>query len=161
MRCCFISFRREVVNPDADVDPAEQSKVTAGQAWDSFLGLLQFSSLILTVTSQFVLIIHLSRRDSGGPLFALICLLRPLISTLVGKDNVWNRGEDFPLRSTTSEIYPASIVCLVRDTSKDHQRMEALSALTKPEYREDVISNNLHNFIVEGTFVMELHELYF
>lgn len=76
-----------------DLDPAKQSRVTASQAWDSFQGLLQFSSLVMTVISQFALVFHLSRRDSGGPLFALICMLRPIIATLMSKHDVWNRGE--------------------------------------------------------------------
>ncbi|KAF7768394.1 hypothetical protein Agabi119p4_7637 [Agaricus bisporus var. burnettii] len=110
-------------------DPTEKPKVTAGQAWRSFEGLLQFFTLAMNVVSQLTLVFHLSR-SGGGPLFSSICLLQPIMSIFIGEGAVWDK------------------VCIIRNNNKYHQRMGALVNLTEPKYREDVISNNLQEFII-------------
>lgn len=47
----------------------------------------------------------------------------------------------------------ASTVCVVRNSNQDYQRMKALVSLTNTEYRQDVISNNLQDFIIKGKVV--------
>jgi hypothetical protein len=66
----------------------------------------------------------------------------------------------FSLIISNTNFESVIIACLVRDNNKDHRRMEALVALAKPEYREDVISNNLRDFIIQGKFQIGVCELY-
>ncbi|KAF9445376.1 P-loop containing nucleoside triphosphate hydrolase protein, partial [Macrolepiota fuliginosa MF-IS2] len=108
---------------------AEQINVSANQAWDAFQELLHFTSIGLNIISQLTLILHLSRRDSGGLLFPLLCILQPVLSTSTSK-SLWN------------------MICIVKKNNEDHLRMEALSGLAKFDYRQDVISNNLQQYIL-------------
>jgi hypothetical protein len=85
-------------------------------------------------------------------LFALICLLRPLLSKLVGGGGLQDRGEQ-PFQSVSARWISDRntwIVCVVRNNNETHQRMEALILLTAPHIRQDVISNNLQDFIISG-----------
>lgn len=47
-------------------------------------------------------------------------------------------------------VWCVIVVCIIRNNNKYHQRMGALVNLTEPKYREDVISNNLQEFIIAG-----------
>ncbi|KAJ3556012.1 hypothetical protein NP233_g12074 [Leucocoprinus birnbaumii] len=109
--------------------PSAQINVSAKEAWTAFEEVLQHISTVLTVVSQLGLIFYVSAQDKGGILFALLCLLHPIVSTLVTR-SLWNK------------------VCIVRETSRDQQRIEALTTLIKPEFRQDVIGNNLQAFIL-------------
>lgn len=56
-----------------------------------------------------------------------------------------------PTEVVNAKSFDASLtVCIVRNNNKYYQRMDALVKLTEPQYREDVISNNLQEFIISG-----------
>ncbi|KAF9440398.1 P-loop containing nucleoside triphosphate hydrolase protein, partial [Macrolepiota fuliginosa MF-IS2] len=107
----------------------EQINVSADQAWDAFQQLLHFTRIALNILSQLALILHLSRRDSGRLLFTFLCILQPVLSTSIVK-SLW------------------SMICIVKKNNEDYLRMEALSGLAQPDYHQDVISNNLQQFIL-------------
>ncbi|KAF9445375.1 P-loop containing nucleoside triphosphate hydrolase protein [Macrolepiota fuliginosa MF-IS2] len=107
---------------------AHQINVTSHQAWSAFDEILRFVGWIVDALSQFTLIIHLARRN-GGPFFALLCIIKPIVST-ISRQSLWDK------------------ICIVKQTNEQYIRMEALTALTGKQYRQDVISGDLQDYIM-------------
>ncbi|KAG6826168.1 hypothetical protein H0H92_000907 [Tricholoma furcatifolium] len=107
-------------------DPDSQMNINPSDAWEAFEAIVSFMGELLTSASQLTLIVHASR-SSGGPLFALLCVAKPLIKVIFSED-VWSK---------------------MNLNHKDYQRMEALSELTADRYREDYITGNLGQHILE------------
>ncbi|KXN87503.1 Multidrug resistance protein 3 [Leucoagaricus sp. SymC.cos] len=105
-----------------------QINVTSGQAWRAFEEILLFIGWLIDGLCQLTLIIHLSRR-CGSPLFAILCIIKPLFSTLA-RPSLWDK------------------ICIMKQNNKNYARMEALTTLTKKEYRQDVIGGDLQDFIL-------------
>ena len=56
-------------------------------AWESLKQIIYFLTKLLTFTSQIALILNLSR-STGGPIFTIICFIKPLVDTVFARD-VW------------------------------------------------------------------------
>ena len=46
------------------------------------------------------------------------------------------------------------IVCFGNIVNEDRKRMNALQALTGDEYRQDIISNNIREWIINGQYLV-------
>jgi hypothetical protein len=72
------------------LEAGSKHDVTGGDAWDSLTDIIDFLTRLLTVASQIALILNLSR-SSGGPIFAIICLIKPMFDTAFTR-NLWDKG---------------------------------------------------------------------
>ena len=59
--------------------------VRGSDAWDSLTQIIQFFTVLVTVASQIGLILNLSR-STGGPFFAIICFMKPIVDTMYARD---------------------------------------------------------------------------
>ncbi|KAJ8087689.1 hypothetical protein PM082_006525 [Marasmius tenuissimus] len=84
-----------------------------------FAGLIGHVSLVLSLVWS----------SNHGWMFALACFVRPLVRATFFNNNLWNRPR------------------VVRATNEDYKRMSALGGLTDKQYRHEVISGNLVEFI--------------
>ncbi|KAG5735006.1 Lipid A export ATP-binding/permease protein MsbA, partial [Termitomyces sp. T112] len=109
-------------------DPKTEVHISSHDAWDAFETIISFFGEILTFLSQLTLIVHASR-FSGGSVFALFCVARPLLKLLFAED-VWSK------------------MWVVNLKHKDYERMGALSDLTTDIYRQDFITGNLKDHIL-------------
>ncbi|KAK0463466.1 P-loop containing nucleoside triphosphate hydrolase protein [Desarmillaria tabescens] len=96
--------------------------------WASFSAMLFFFSRITSMCANLVLIVRTSR-EFGHPLFALVCILQPLYDNL-SADYLW--GYDF--------FYHVE--------NKDFIRMHAMSSLIDEDYRSEVLSGGLSDYII-------------
>ncbi|RDB22903.1 Lipid A export ATP-binding/permease protein MsbA [Hypsizygus marmoreus] len=106
-----------------------QARISTNDAWSAFEQVAEFMAEMLASASQCYLIIHASR-STGGPLFALLCVAKPLLRALT-LQNVWSK------------------VFLVNANNSNLKRMQALAQLTSDYYREDCITGNLGPHILE------------
>lgn len=72
------------------IEPRSKLRVSASSAWRAFDNIASFFRAALTTASQLILIMETSR-SSGDPLFALSCLVKPLLSAFRQRDIWWIR----------------------------------------------------------------------
>ena len=81
-----------VVHVDSEhhTEPSNRGRVSSYDAWQAFETVVEFFANILTSASQLTVIMHASRM-SGGPIFALLCVARPLLKT-ISYQSIWSRS---------------------------------------------------------------------
>ncbi|KAF9552397.1 P-loop containing nucleoside triphosphate hydrolase protein [Agrocybe pediades] len=118
-----------------DMKTSEKTKGIQGatpmKAWTAVKEMLAFARYITQAFSQSLLIVQISR-TSGGPLFALSCMLCSLVSL-------------FTKRSFFS------YVSLFFAHNIHYRRMIALQKFSDKDFRQDVISGNLGSWILSET----------
>jgi len=72
-------------------DPATKQDASAGEVWHSLETIMSFTTQMLRVVSQVAFLLNLSR-TTGGPIFAFLAVLQPLVSTL-SNQNFWNSSK--------------------------------------------------------------------
>jgi hypothetical protein len=72
------------------MDPTNKGRVSSYDAWSAFETVVEFFANILTSISQLTVIMHASRA-TGGPLFALLCIAKPLLRTFHFQ-SIWGQG---------------------------------------------------------------------
>ncbi|RXW11547.1 hypothetical protein EST38_g14308 [Candolleomyces aberdarensis] len=110
-------------------DETTKTSLTAEEAWEALERLSDYFQNLVSAASQIFAMIQIAS-DAGGPLFVLACLARPLYEQ-VG----------------TISIYDA--VCFAYDNNEDHIRLRALECLARDQYRQDIISGNLTEWIIQ------------
>ncbi|KAF9035444.1 P-loop containing nucleoside triphosphate hydrolase protein [Panaeolus papilionaceus] len=90
--------------------------------------IISFFSSVLASISQILLIFHLSR-TTGGPIFAILCILRPVVG-LLGTKSMWDKA------------------CYGYVNNVDYVRMKSLTDFVGGTYRQDIISGNLGEWIM-------------
>ncbi|KDR69212.1 hypothetical protein GALMADRAFT_924742 [Galerina marginata CBS 339.88] len=103
-------------------------EVNSTEAWEALEQIIDFLTDVLTASSQMVLIANLSRM-TGGPVFAFLCVCKPIISTIFSR-RLWNKA------------------CFAYVDNDNHRRLKALEALSSGGYRQDIIGGNLSGWIV-------------
>lgn len=127
-------------------------------AWNSLSQIIKFLTGLLTISSQIALILNLSR-STGGPIntFAMICFIKPIFETVFSY-SLGDKGT-FSGCSTLSNLqtlYLLFIVWFGYVDNKDRIRIDALAAFAGDKYRQDIISNNIGEWIINGQ-----HLIYF
>ena len=126
-------------------------------AWDSLTRILFFFTMIVTVASQIALILNLSR-STGGLIFAIICFMKPIVDTMYAR-NLWHNGAFCStVKHEEGSLY-LFIVCLGYVDNEDHKRMDALRALAGDTYRQDILSNDIGEWIINGRYLILLLKL--
>ncbi|RDB22977.1 Lipid A export ATP-binding/permease protein MsbA [Hypsizygus marmoreus] len=111
------------------LEPDSQARASSHDTWSAFEQVVEFIAEILTSSSQFYLIVHASR-STGGPVFAFLCIAKPLLLAL-SLESVWTKT-------------------MVINTNDPHyKRMRALAQLTGDQYREDYLTGNLGPHILK------------
>ena len=72
------------------IEAGSKHDVTGDDAWGSLTEIIRFLTGLLTVASQIALILNLSR-STGGPIFAMICIIKPIVDTVFTRD-LWDKG---------------------------------------------------------------------
>ena len=126
--------------------------VRGSDAWDSLTQIFYFLTRLLTVSSQVALILNLSR-STGGPIFAIICFMKPIVETLYARD-LWDKGAFCSTFKHDEGSLYLFIVCLGYIDNEDRKRMDALKALAGNEYRQDIISNDIGEWIINGQYLI-------
>lgn len=110
-------------------EPGSKKQTSSREIWQAVDTLIRFFTQLLKTTSQLALIVHISR-SAGGPLFALMCIARPLFSALFAQA-LWDK------------------TCIAFWNDQDHTRMKSLENLAnEDQYKEQVFSGNLSNWIL-------------
>ncbi|KAJ7652669.1 hypothetical protein DFH06DRAFT_1299473 [Mycena polygramma] len=113
--------------PTAD-DSSSKSQATAGSAWSAFSGLCDAFMRLFGLISQLVFI---SQQKSGGTLFTLIALVRPIM-TLVGERTLWLK----PL--------------VAYSDNAAYLRLRSLQSMSAARFRGDVIAGDIAGWITTG-----------
>ena len=132
---------------------AKKEEVVAREAWNSFVTIIGFLTTLLTISTQMALIVELSW-STGGPFFLIICVIKPIFNIFLSRV-LWDKGT-FSVTVLLFSItklkvhYMTCSVCFGYVYNKDRTRMDALRDLTQLQYRQDLISNNLGEWILNG-----------
>ncbi|KAJ7615767.1 P-loop containing nucleoside triphosphate hydrolase protein [Mycena polygramma] len=110
--------------PTAD-DSSSKSQATAHSAWSAFSGLCDAFMRLFGLISQLVFI---SQQKSGGTLFTLIALVRPIM-TLVGERTLWLK----PL--------------VAYSDNAAYLRLRSLQSMSAARFRGDVIAGDIAGWI--------------
>ncbi|KAK0231574.1 P-loop containing nucleoside triphosphate hydrolase protein [Armillaria fumosa] len=102
--------------------------VSAISMWRSFSGIVGFASEVAGAAGILALIVE-SSRSSGSPLFAAMCIAKPLIF------------------SFSSEPF-YTLPCVVYTDNEYRQRMQSLRSMSSTKYRSEIISGDLVNYII-------------
>ncbi|KAK7040285.1 hypothetical protein VNI00_009752 [Paramarasmius palmivorus] len=100
------------------------------EPWRALENLITILSDLFSIVGQIGLVLSSVRAGEHGLVFALICLLRPLGSTL-SRSSIMNQPR------------------IIETTHPDFNRMQALRALTDKKYRQDLISGNIVGYLVD------------
>jgi len=79
-----------VFNRHFYIEVESAQEISAHDAWDALEEIVTFMTELLTTSSQLALIVHLSR-TTGGPMFALLCIGKPLIDAAFARA-LWDKG---------------------------------------------------------------------
>ncbi|KDQ61149.1 hypothetical protein JAAARDRAFT_55856 [Jaapia argillacea MUCL 33604] len=108
-----------------------QSRVTPKKAWKTFIDLIEFGKTIVSLISQLGFIMQLSRANSGGPIFILLCLAKPFFLSFLWKS----------LRGKTYVVY-------ANDTA--YCRKRALKDVAMSDkYRGEIITGNAGDYFLK------------
>ncbi|KAK0191694.1 P-loop containing nucleoside triphosphate hydrolase protein [Armillaria mellea] len=103
-------------------------KVSARSMWRSFSGIVTFASEVAGAAGILAVIVE-SSRSSGSPLFAAMCIVKPLIISL-----------------SLEPFY--TLPCLVYTDNEHRQRMQSLHSMSSTKYRSEIISGDLVSYII-------------
>ncbi|KAK0209704.1 P-loop containing nucleoside triphosphate hydrolase protein [Armillaria fumosa] len=109
-------------------EPRSKVRASSDDAWTSFEGIVEFLNNVMRALSQLVLIIQVSR-STGSPLFAAVCIMKPIFLTLTQR-TLWNTAH------------------IVHTDNEHRQRMKALNSMSAPEYRSEVLGSDIVNYII-------------
>ncbi|PBK60555.1 P-loop containing nucleoside triphosphate hydrolase protein [Armillaria solidipes] len=109
-------------------EPRSQVRATSHDAWASFEGIVGFVTDVMKVLSQLVLIVQASR-STGSPLFAALCIMKPLFLTVTGR-TLWN------------------IPHIVHTDNEHRQRMKAFNSMSSPGYRSQVLGSDIVDYLL-------------
>ncbi|KAF9527662.1 P-loop containing nucleoside triphosphate hydrolase protein [Crepidotus variabilis] len=107
---------------------SKEHPVSAEEAWSSVKKILSFSTEAFRVTSQLALMYKLSH-TTGGPLFALLCMAKPMLSSL-GQRSLWRKA------------------FLAYVDNEPYKRMRALEEFTDGSFQQDVVSYGLRDWVI-------------
>ncbi|TFK21669.1 P-loop containing nucleoside triphosphate hydrolase protein [Coprinopsis marcescibilis] len=111
------------------LDATSTIDVSSYAAWTSFQAVLEYIMSLVTAFSQ-VIVIYNAAKASGSPAFFLTCLARPIFTQLVAR-SIWDK------------------VCYAYASNADYVKMRALATLASGDYREDVLSGELGDWIIK------------
>ena len=133
------------------IEAGSKHNVKGSDAWNSLREIIRFLTRLLTVASQITLILNLSR-STGGPIFAMICFIDPIFKVMFTRDLRDKSGFCSTFEHDESSLAYLFIVCFGYIDNEDRNRMNALRALVGDKYRQDIISNNIGEWIIDGQF---------
>ncbi|KAJ3916019.1 P-loop containing nucleoside triphosphate hydrolase protein [Lentinula edodes] len=97
--------------------------------WNAFSALLGLGTKLFAVASQLGFMFHIVRSGNHGMIFAILCLLKPVIGAFSSR-NMWSMRR------------------VVEATNPDFLRMKSLKSLESEEFRSDILSGNLIQYII-------------
>ncbi|KAK0191810.1 hypothetical protein F5146DRAFT_1050380 [Armillaria mellea] len=109
-------------------EPRSKVRATSNDAWASFEGIVEFLNNVMKALSQLVLITQVSR-CTGSPLFAAVCITKPVFLTLTQR-TLWNTAH------------------IVHTDNEHRQRMKALHSMSAPKYRLEVLGSDIADYII-------------
>ncbi|KAF7299632.1 ABC transporter ATP-binding protein [Mycena chlorophos] len=109
-------------------DATDDDSITARPMWEHFMTTLNISGIVLQAVFILAYISTLAKND--GPMFVLLCAVPPFFSWL-RRNHLWEQ----PFVAAAA--------------NEDYLRMRALSKLGEEKYRQDVISGDLGDYIID------------
>ncbi|GAW03033.1 abc transporter [Lentinula edodes] len=97
--------------------------------WNAFSALLGLGTKLFAVASQLGFMFHIVRSGNHGIIFATLCLIKPVIGAFSSR-NMWSMRR------------------VVEATNPDFLRMKSLKSLESKEFRSDILSGNLIQYII-------------
>ena len=134
------------------MEAGSKQEVEAIDAWYSLMKIIDFFAQVLSLTTQIALFVNVSQL-TGGPFFAIVCVVKPIF-IVVFRPNLFDSGTF----STTlpaffdpeGSLYHMFAVCFAYVDNEDAKQMSALKTFTGTGYQQDLISNNLGEWIING-----------
>ncbi|KAF9525800.1 P-loop containing nucleoside triphosphate hydrolase protein [Crepidotus variabilis] len=106
----------------------KEQPVSSDEAWCSVKRISSFSTEMFRVVSQLALMYKLSH-TTGSPLFALLCITKPMVSSL-SQTSLWRKR----------------FVAYVNN--EPYKRMKALEEFTDGSFQQDVVSYGLRDWVI-------------
>ena len=123
---------------------SKTSEQPSYQAWDAFSGLTATFSQLLGLST---ILTSIFCHRQGGLVFTMVCLIYPLM-TLQGRSSYQRKiCNTFYFAMLISD---SSIAMVVYCDNPHFLRRSALKYLTGTEYRQEIVINNLADYLVRG-----------
>ncbi|KAJ3777281.1 P-loop containing nucleoside triphosphate hydrolase protein [Lentinula raphanica] len=103
--------------------------LSARLPWEAFETLLELSTKLFAVASQLGFMFHAVRSGNHGLIFAVLCVVKPFIQAFA-RQHMWAMRR------------------VVEATNTDYVRMKSLKSLEHSNYRLDILSGNLIQYII-------------
>ncbi|THU77152.1 hypothetical protein K435DRAFT_770454, partial [Dendrothele bispora CBS 962.96] len=97
--------------------------------WNAFQAIFELLSKSFGVLSELAFVIHVARSGNHGPIFALLCIGRPIVYLLT-RHNLWSMSR------------------VIQANNEDFIRMNSLRTLQEKSYRTEVITGNIAQYIL-------------
>ncbi|TFK63113.1 P-loop containing nucleoside triphosphate hydrolase protein [Pluteus cervinus] len=107
----------------------ERSGVTAKVAWDTLKNLFSVGGHVLEIAGGLSFLFRLSTSNSEGPIFAALCLTKPIL-TILFTPGLWDTPH------------------VMTHINEDWKRVKNLRSLGTKSYREEVISGDLVGYLL-------------
>ena len=76
---------------NCSTEPGSKKQTSSGEIWQAVDSMIRFLTQLFKTMSQLALIVHISR-SAGGPIFALMCIARPMFSALYAR-GLWDKSK--------------------------------------------------------------------
>lgn len=130
--------------------------VEAAEAWEIFGKLVNMMVSVLSTLSHVIFIAYFATHQSGGHLFAILCITKPLF-TLLTTRNLWDQGKHFKLMTMSYSYDELSKAFVAYSNNVQYLRSLAFYCLgTEEEYKQEVLSGGMEQYIIQGNVVYSL-----
>lgn len=92
-------------------------------------------------------------RSTGSPLFAMMCVLKPLYMALCDTSLWYIREFSRPHRLLVFRIQSTYIAHVFYMDNEYKKRMNALNNMSAPGFRHEVIGGDLINYVIQGKLI--------
>ncbi|THU90095.1 hypothetical protein K435DRAFT_275155 [Dendrothele bispora CBS 962.96] len=113
------------LNTDLPTSQANRrdDNISSRVPWDAFEAIFELLSKCFGVLGELAFVVYVARSGNHGPIFALLCIGRPMIYLLT-RHNLWSMSR------------------VIQVNNEDFIRMNSLWALEKKSFRMEVITGN-------------------
>ncbi|KAF7298862.1 ABC transporter ATP-binding protein [Mycena indigotica] len=111
-------------------DTTDDDAISPHGVWNTFMTVVSVGTLVLQVVAILGYILNLSTSTRHGPIFVFLCICRPLFKSLYRQD-LWN------------------MPFVVEADNDDYVRLQALKRMGEDKYRQDIISGDIGEYIVD------------
>jgi hypothetical protein len=126
-----------------------EHEITPDAAWESLKKLLKMFEVVLELLSLVLVLSEVSRM-TGGYVLVVVVLLHQIVARYL-RPRLWTLCEQDPAFLQHFWLMNPHLACFAYISNDGYKRAQALNKFTDGSFRLDIISNNLGNWIMDGT----------